>query len=91
MSAGTCPHWFRGSVTAASHPMMRSNSMPRARGSHSFTSQLNVSAFCGIGGALRDCLGVLMRVFMSCQGVLWDVGRCLRGVKGVFCVRYGSG
>jgi len=25
------------------------------RGSHSFTFQLNVSAFCGIGGAFRGC------------------------------------
>ena len=27
------------------------------RGLHSFTFQLNVSAFCGIGGACRVCLG----------------------------------
>jgi len=30
---------------------------PAARGLHSFTFQLNVSAFCGIGGVLRGCLG----------------------------------
>ena len=29
----------------------------RARGLHSFTFKLNVSAFCGIGGAFRGCLG----------------------------------
>ena len=28
---------------------------PLFRGLHSFTFQLNVSAFCGIGGALRAC------------------------------------
>jgi hypothetical protein len=27
------------------------------RGLHSFTFHLNVSAFCGIGGAFRVCLG----------------------------------
>jgi len=27
------------------------------RGLHSFTSQLNLGAFCGIGGAHRGCLG----------------------------------
>ena len=27
------------------------------RGLHSSTCQLNVSAFCGIGGAFRGCLG----------------------------------
>jgi len=31
------------------------------RGSHSFTFQLNLSAFHGIGGAFRGCLGVLSR------------------------------
>jgi TPR repeat protein len=40
------------------------------RGLHSFTFQLNVSAFCGIEGALRVCLGVILRVFRECRGVL---------------------
>jgi len=30
---------------------------PGGRGFHSFTFQLNVSAFCGIGNASRGCLG----------------------------------
>ena len=29
------------------------------RGLHSFTFQLNISAFCAIGCAFRDCLGVV--------------------------------
>ena len=29
---------------------------PRTRGLHSSAFQLNVSAFCGIGGAFRSCL-----------------------------------
>jgi len=52
------------------------------RGLHSFTFQLNVSAFCGIQGALRVCLGVLLRVFRRCRGVLGDVW----GLKGMFLV-----
>ena len=35
----------------------RRQSGPRARGLHSSTLQLNVSAFCGIGGALTGWLG----------------------------------
>ena len=54
------------------------------RGLHSSAFRLNVSAFCGIGGALRDCLGVVLRVFRRCRGVL-------RGAKGTSGVRYGSG
>jgi len=58
-----------------------------SRGLHSSTFQLNINAFCGIGGALRVCLGVILRVFRRCWGVLGGVG----GLKGVFRVRYGSG
>jgi len=47
------------------------------RGLHSSTFRLNVSAFCGIGGALRDCLGVVLRVCSRYRGLL-------RGVEGVF-------
>ena len=36
------------------------------RGLHSFTSQLNLSAFYGIGGARRGCVA-------RAKGVLWDV------------------
>jgi len=39
------------------------------RGLHSFTFQLNVSAFCGIGGAFRGCLGLGFEV----EGVLGGV------------------
>jgi len=46
--------------------------------------RLNISAFYGIRGALRNCLGVVLLVFGRCQGVLG-------GAKGVFCVRHGSG
>ena len=44
---------------------------PPGRGLHSFTFQINVSAFCGIGGASKGCLGAI-------EGVLWGV----RGDKG---------
>jgi hypothetical protein len=30
---------------------------PRGRGLHSSTFRLNVSTFCGIGGAFEGCLG----------------------------------
>jgi TPR repeat protein len=39
------------------------------RGLHSFTSQPNVRAFCGIRGAWRGYGGV----FAGCQGVLGDI------------------
>jgi hypothetical protein len=39
------------------------------RALHSSTFPLNVSAVCGIGGALR----VIQRVFSWCQGVLGSV------------------
>ena len=41
------------------------------KGVHSFTFQLNVSAFCGIGGAVRS--GVVSGEFRGCQGVLGSV------------------
>ena len=47
----------------------RANNASRGRGSHSLTSQLNLSAFHGIGGARRGCVAHV-------KGVLW-------GVKGV--------
>ena len=34
---------------------------------------LNVSAFCGIGGALRDCVGGVWGRLRGCKGVLGDV------------------
>jgi hypothetical protein len=45
--------------------------MPPARGVHSFTSQLNLSAFCGIGGACRGCSEVVWRVLGGEQGELF--------------------
>jgi len=43
------------------HQTRRLRIRGRARGLHSFTSQLNLSAFCGIGGVCRGCLGVFRR------------------------------
>jgi hypothetical protein len=39
------------------------------RGFHSSTLQLNLSAFCGIGGALGGCVARLTAVFGGVQGV----------------------
>ena len=44
------------------------------RGLHSFTSQLNLSAFYGIGGVRRDCVAGVLKGFLG--GVF--------GVQGVF-------
>jgi hypothetical protein len=41
------------------------DTVPATRGLHSSTIRLNVSAFCGIGGALQGFYGV----FRRCQGV----------------------
>ena len=40
-----------------------------SRGLHSFTSQLNLSAFCGIGGARRDCVARVKGVSGGVYGV----------------------
>jgi hypothetical protein len=48
---------------------LKSFQWPTTRGLHSFTFQLNVSAFYGIGGASRDCLGAV-------YGVLWGMRGC---------------
>jgi len=39
------------------------------RGLHSFTSQLNLSSFCGMGGARRGCVARVRGVLGSVQGV----------------------
>jgi NADH:ubiquinone reductase (non-electrogenic) len=39
------------------------------RGLHSSTFRLNLSAFCGIGGAFRNCSGGGKKVFRGYQGV----------------------
>jgi len=49
------------------------------RGLHSFTSQLNLSAFYGIGGGRRGCVAVLR----GCKGVF-------RRCRVFLCVRHGS-
>ena len=44
---------------------------PGARqGLHSSTFQLNLSAFCGIGDARRDCVARVKGVFRVCRVVL---------------------
>jgi len=43
---------------------------PEARGLHSSTFQLNVSAFYSIGGALRGCLGSVLVVVGDYRGYL---------------------
>ena len=52
---------------------------PVVRGLHSFTSQLNLSAAHGTGGARRGCVA---RVKGVLEGGL--------GCVGCFCVRHGS-
>jgi len=42
--------------------------VPRVRGLHSSTFRLNVSAFCGIGGAFRGCLGGVEGVLGGIRG-----------------------
>jgi hypothetical protein len=43
-------------------PRPRRQRRPQTRGLHSSTFQLNISAFCGIGGALRGCLASFQEV-----------------------------
>ena len=67
--------------SAAAAPARQSQNAgpPPSKGLHSFTFQLNLSAFYDIGGARRDCVarvkGVYV-VFMACTVFL--------------CVRHGS-
>jgi len=43
------------------------------RGLHSFTSQLNLSVFYGMGGARRGCVARIKGVFMVCRVLfLWQ-------------------
>jgi len=60
------------------HPHLRSGVV--SRGLHSFTFQLNVSAFHGRGGARRGCLRGVYGGFGGCHGAF-------QGIWGVFCVR----
>ena len=65
-------HIFRAFNTC---PMPLVKVVILGRGLHSFTFQLNIGAFCGIGGALWGCLGI------NC-GCLGGVGGMLGGVEG---------
>jgi len=44
--------------------------LPAARGLHSSSFRLKLSAFCGIGGALRGCLGGAWKVLGNIWGYL---------------------
>jgi hypothetical protein len=55
----------------------RVHSHPLVQGLTLVHFQLNVSAFCGIGGASRDRLGAVQGLLKGCWGVLG-------GVQGVF-------
>jgi hypothetical protein len=48
-------------------------SPPLFRGLHSSTFWLNISAFCGKGGAFRGCLGVVEQVL----GGIWGCLGCI--------------
>ena len=53
--------------------MMNSSSAPMIMGLYSSTFRLNISAFCGIGGAFRGCLeGVeeVLRGIRGCSGCI---------------------
>jgi hypothetical protein len=56
--AGTVPSKLRAAKDInISQRLPRSSAPGGGRGLHSSTFWLNVSAFCGIGGAIRGCLG----------------------------------
>ena len=46
----------------------------RGRGLHSFTSQLDLSAFCGAGCARRDCAALVKGVLRGVRGGVGCVG-----------------
>jgi len=58
-----------GSVSSCSTNSPSAVILALTRGLHSFTFQLNVSAFCGNGGASRGCLGAVL-------GVLGGIVEC---------------
>jgi len=53
---------------------LKSGSRHCGRGLHSSTIRLNVSAFCGTGGAFRGCLGGIYEVLGDMQGCLGCLG-----------------
>jgi hypothetical protein len=58
------PHAPRRPVPPPPHPPGR----PPPRGLHIYSFRLNVSAFCGAGGAFRGCLGGIMEVSGGVMG-----------------------
>ena len=53
----------------------KSRSMPITRGLHSSTFQLNIRAFCGIGVAVKRCVGgVQAGVKAGVKGLLEGIG-----------------
>ena len=66
----------RGGLSPADLPL----EWGAGRGLHSSTSPLNVSVFCGTGGA---CVG--------CLGGVWEALGGTRWCAGCICVRNGSG
>jgi hypothetical protein len=52
------------------HEPSRRTHQPAARGLHSSTFRLNLSTFCGIGGAFSGCLGGVLEVSGGIGGCL---------------------
>jgi hypothetical protein len=88
LGTGTCVHSARRrSMSAMTSSCPRLKNMPSLvrialgtllpvfKGLHSLTLQLNVSAFCGIGGGFRGCLG---GVYGGIRGIRRCLGCILR-------------
>ena len=71
------PAWSQSS--SVMHVNMVSNALPKSRGLHSSTSQLNISAFCWIGDTFKGCVGGIQEVFRGCLGGVQEV---LGGIRG---------
>ena len=54
---------------APEYAYLHPSAAKRGRGLHSFTSELNLSAFNGIGGARRDCVARVKGVLGGIYGV----------------------
>ena len=55
--AGGQGHAYAMYAVGCVYALRKESKQAAGRGLHSFTLQLNVSAFCGIGGAFRRCSG----------------------------------